>query len=185
MFQRKTEDKVVEQKQTLLADETLTDLSQKLKTKEELALAAALKYEMLNQQEKLLKARRDKEYRPIIEDIVKKKGIVDPKGNREFGDEFVTIHYNRRASVSFNSVAAEQILRKKKLYDACVHEVVTVEIDESKIMEAYQAGLISPKEFAQMFVESESFALKIDVSPDTIPEYDTLVKLRKEAEGKK
>lgn len=184
MFQKKPQEKAKEQKKTMVAEETMVNLGSQLKTTEELALEVAVKYEMLNQQEKLLKARRDREYRPIIEDLVKRKGIEDAKGSKHFGSDSVTINYNRRATVTFNSVAAEMILKKKKLYESCTVEVTTISIDEQKIIEAYQAGIISPKEFAQMFVESESFALKVDITPESIPEYDTLVKLRKEAEGK-
>lgn len=153
-----------------------------LKTKQELALDAALTYDLLNQQEKLFKARREKILRPIIEEALKLYGSTDQRGHRHLNDEDVSVTLERRATPVFNTVVAEKILTKKKLLESCQRVRTVVEIDEGKVYEAYEAGLLTAKDIDQMFSEKESFALIVSSNMDTRPALATIVDLRKRIE---
>jgi hypothetical protein len=77
-------------------------------------------------------------------------------------------------------VAAEEILKKKNLWSSCstTHTVVTEEIDEEKVIAAYSAGLISPKEYATMFTEKESFSLLIKPNEEVYTLYAMIKEAR-------
>jgi len=141
------------------------------KTRQQVILEAAVEYSKLNQQEKLLKARRDKELRPIIEEAADTLGIEDQNGHMHLviseDDVDVEIIRTKKISRILNSVMAEEILKKKGLYDSCVIQVVSYDIDEEKIIEAYEAGRLTAAELDDMFSENISWATSVKTNhPD-------------------
>lgn len=164
--------------------QTLTSTKTKLtlKTKQELAMDIALAYDRLNQQEKLLKARREKILRPKLEDALELYGTTDQQGHRHLDNDEVAITLQRRATPVFNTVVAEKILGKKKLLESCQRTRTVVEIDEGKVYEAYEAGLLTAKDIDQMFSEKESFAMVVSTNMDTHPELAAIVDLRERIE---
>lgn len=172
--------------QTMVADETVT-LTQLL-TKDEILSAQALKYASVNQQIKLLTARMKNILRPEIEKAVASRGTEDISGHKHLSlPNGIDVIHERRNSVSFNEAAALDLLTKKKLLGAYSYEETITRrvVDEEKIIEAYDAGLISPKEFDTLFQENTTWALKITVDEDQNPEYASLVNLRKQVEHDK
>lgn len=149
------------------------------KTKQEMVLFAATEYAKLNEQEKLLEARRKKEFKPIVDKAAETWGIEDENGSLHLVVDGAELVKQRKVSISLNPIAAEELLRKKKLYDACVVETVTYELDEGKIMDAYQAGKISAKELDDIFSEKVTWATIVTVDSEEI---DNIKKLRKKIE---
>lgn len=179
----KKETKQETKTQTKVQEETQVNPFVFLKTKQETAFATALEFGMLNAQEKLLKARKESLRMPV-EELVTGQGVETPEGHRVISDDYVEITLQRKTSPSFNSVMAEEILKKKGLMETCsVTQVIeTVTLDEDKIREAYEAGLITAQELDEMFTEKVSTALIVKVSAENVPEYKTLNDIRKKIE---
>lgn len=176
LLKPKEESKV---KEVVYAEETPTVTLPK--TKLEMLFKTAVDYEFQNQQIKLLEAKRKKR-KPLLESQVKKSGVIDEKGHQHLSDKGVEIILQNRSSVKFNSVVAEQILKKKKLLDSCIVTETVVSLDEGKILEAYNGGLLTAKDVDQMFVASNSTALLVNLDEEEFPEYKILVALRKKME---
>jgi hypothetical protein len=158
-----------------------------IKTDEELLAAQALDYEMTNQRVKLLQARMSKVLRPAVERAVSRLGTIDFRGHKHLKlPNGVEVIHERRAPIVFNTTAAETLLENKGLLEVCSHvEVVTTRVlDEEKIVEAYEAGLLSPQEYDSLFTEAVSWAMKIKVDETINPEYELLTKIRKDLEKK-
>ena len=155
-------------------------------TKQEMVLTAALEYEMLNQQEKLFKARKDKMFRPIVECAADAYGVEDPDGHvhlvMESDGNEVEIVRTRRVARTMNEVSAERILKNAGLYDSCIQQVISWEIDEEKIIEAYNAGLLSADDLDKMFSEKITWATSVKTD---VPQIKEVEKLRKEIEKQK
>ena len=155
-------------------------------TKQEMVLTAALEYEMLNQQEKLFKARKDKMFRPIVEGAADAYGVEDPDGHvhlvMESDGNEVEIVRTRRVARTMNEVSAERILKNAGLYDSCIQQVISWEIDEEKIIEAYNAGLLSADDLDKMFSEKITWATSVKTD---VPKIKEVEKLRKEIEKQK
>jgi hypothetical protein len=151
-------------------------------TKQEMILTAAITYEIMNQQEKLLKAKRDKEVRPIVEGAADAYGVEDQNGHLHLVMDDTEIVRTKKISRTLNTIAAEQLLKEKGLYDSCIMQVVSWEIDEEKIIEAYNAGKITASELDDIFSENISWATKVNTS---VEEVKTIEKLRKEIEKAK
>lgn len=178
--QMQTETKTKTKRATAVQDKVQVALE--LKTRVEQALEVAVRYGMVGEQIKLLETKRKKD-RPIIEALVRKEGVIDPVGHKHIESEEVEVTLQRRVSTKFNAMVAEQILRKKNLYDQCTVEVTTITLDEDKIQEAYEGGLLTPKDIQEMFVDSISEALIVKVNPASYPEFDTMQRMRKEMES--
>jgi hypothetical protein len=151
-------------------------------TRQEMILTAAITYEIMNQQEKLLKAKRDKEVRPIVEGAADAYGVEDQNGHLHLVMEGAEIVRTRKVSRTLNTVAAEQLLKEKNLYDSCVMQVISWEIDEEKVIEAYNAGKITASELDDIFSENISWATKVNTDAE---EVKTVEKMRKEIEKSK
>ncbi len=151
-------------------------------TKQEMILTAAITYEIMNQQEKLLKAKRDKEVRPIVEGAADAYGVEDQNGHLHLVMDDAEIVRTKKISRTLNTIAAEQLLKEKGLYDSCIMQVISWEIDEEKIIEAYNAGKITASELDDIFSENISWATKVNTS---VEEVKTIEKLRKEIEKAK
>jgi hypothetical protein len=144
--------------------------------KKDIIFGAAYDYDLLNQQEKLLKERREKQCRPVVETAADTWGIPDAEGHLHLNftgkldDEDVDVEIVRQKKVSriLNSVAAEQMLKDKGLYEACVTPIVSYEIDEEKIIEAYEAGKISARELDSIFTEKVNYATIVHVDAEEI-----------------
>lgn len=147
-------------------------------------LAAAIEYEKLNQTEKLLKVRRDKVFRPIIESATDLYGVEDDNGHyhliMEDKDQNAEVIRMKKISRTLNSVAAEELLKEKGLYDSCVMQVITWELDEEKIIEAYQAGLISAGELDKIFSEKITWATTVKTDSEEI---EKIADIRKKIES--
>ncbi|GEM_PF-4160778 len=156
-------------------------------TRQELILTAAIEYETMNQQEKLIKARRDKVLRPVIEGAAEAYGVEDQNGHihlvmEDSNDRSAEIIRTRKVSRTLNTVAAEQLLKEKGLYDSCVMQVISWEIDEEKVIEAYNAGKISASELDDIFSENISWATSVKTDDEQVK---TVEKMRKEVEKAK
>ena len=155
-------------------------------TKQEMVLTAALEYEMLNQQEKLFKARKDKMFRPIVEGAADAYGVEDPDGHvhlvMESDGNEVEVVRTRRVARTMNEVSAERILKNAGLYDSCIQQVISWEIDEEKIIEAYNAGLLSADDLDKMFSEKITWATSVKTD---VPQVKEVEKLRKDIEKQK
>jgi hypothetical protein len=154
--------------------------------RQKIILTAALEYETMNQQEKLIEAQRNKMVRPIVEGAADAYGIEDSDGHMHLVMEedgvSAEIVRTRKISRTLNSVAAEELLKRKDLYDSCVMQVVSWEIDEEKIIEAYNAGLIAAEELDSIFSEKISWATSIKTDS---PQIEAIKKIRKEVEKAK
>lgn len=155
-------------------------------TKQEMVLTAAITYEIMNQQEKLLKAKRDKEIRPIVEGAADAYGVEDPDGHLHLVMESdgveVEVVRTRRVARTMNEVSAERILKNAGLYESCIQQVISWEIDEDKIIEAYNAGLLSADDLDKMFSEKITWATKVNTDIDEVKDIE---KIRKEIEKQK
>jgi hypothetical protein len=164
----------------LIMSVELTKEFQKLpKTKRDVIEQAAIEYEMLNQQEKLLGVRRNKVFRPIIESACDLYGIEDANEHLHLVMDEAEVIRTKKVSRTLNSVAAEELLKEKGLYDSCVMQVISWEIDEEKIIEAYQAGMITAGELDDIFSEKVTWATSVKSNIESIQQ---LVDLRKEIE---
>ena len=152
------------------------------KTRQEMITSAAIAYEAINQQEKLLNARRTKEVRPIVEGAVEAYGIEDSEGHMHLVMDDVEVIHTKKVSRTLNSIAAEELLKEKGLYDSCVMQVISWEIDEEAVIEAYNAGKISAAELDDIFNEKISWALSVKTDVEEVAE---IRKLRKEIEKSK
>jgi hypothetical protein len=148
-------------------------------TRLDLTLTAALGYAILNEQEKLLKARRDKVFRPIIESATDLYGIEDTNGHRHLVMDGAEVVRTKKVTATLNSAAAEVLLKELGIYDTCVQVVMSYEIDEEKLVEAYEAGLISAVEFDGLFTEKVSWATSVNSDNEEIQE---IKRVRKEIE---
>jgi len=151
-------------------------------TKQEMILTAAITYEIMNQQEKLLKAKRDKEVRPIVEGAADAYGVEDQNGHIHLVMDTTEVIRTKKISRTLNSVSAEELLKEKGLYDSCVMQVISWEIDEEKVIEAYNAGKITASELDDIFSEKISWATSVKTD---VEEVKTIEKLRKEIEKSK
>jgi hypothetical protein len=151
-------------------------------TRQEMILTAAVEYETMNQQEKLIKARRDKVLRPIIEGATDAYGIEDANGHLHLVMDDTEVIRTKKTSRTLNTVAAEELLKEKGLYDSCVMQVVSWEIDEEKVIEAYNAGKISAGELDDIFSEKITWATSVKTEDHQVKEIE---KLRKEIEKQK
>lgn len=155
-------------------------------TKQAMVLTAAIEYERMNQQEKLIKARRDKQLRPIVEGAADAYGTEDANGHVHLvmesdGVEAEVIR-TKKVTRTMNELAAERILKNAGLYESCIQQVISWEIDEDKIIEAYNAGLLSAEDLDNMFSEKISWATNIKTDEPQVKEVE---KLRKEIEKQK
>lgn len=151
--------------------------------KKGMLVSLAVEYEMLNQRVKILQARMKKQLRPAIEQELSQRGIEDISGHKHiYYDEAELIH-ERHAKLVFNETAAEAILTKKGLLEAVSHEEIKRVMDEEKIIEAYEAGLLTPKEFDKMFSESVEWHFKVKIDPTKNQEYNDLLGFRKQIES--
>lgn len=151
--------------------------------RQEIILAAAIEYEMLNRQGKILEARKDRHYRPIVEGAADAYGIEDQNEHvhliMEKEGVSVEVIRTKKTSCTINSVAAEEILKDAGLYDSCVTQVISWEIDEEKVIDAYNAGLLSASDVDKMFNKKISWATSVK---SNLPELESLNKIRKEIE---
>lgn len=177
------EEEAVLEAKVLVKERTKTFLKLP-QTTQEMVLATAIDYEALNQQEKLLKARRDKVLRPVIESAADDYGIEDQNGHihlvMDINDREAEVVRTKKISRILNSVAAEDILKKANLYETCITQVVSWEIDEEKVIEAYNAGLLSAADLDDMFTEKVTWATKVITSE---PQVADMVRMRKELES--
>jgi len=152
------------------------------KTKQEVITDSALKYEVINQQEKLLESQR-KTLRPILEDAVKSFGIEDQNGSfkliLEKDGHQIEVCNIKRVYRSLNNFAAESLLKRKGLYDSCVVQVISEEIDEERLIEAYEAGQLTAEDLDEIFTEKESWALQVKTDH---PDVESIRKIRKNVE---
>lgn len=150
------------------------------KARKKIIVQAGYEYCKLNEQEKLLKARRDKMFRPIVETAAEAYGVEDQDGHIHLQTgEGVEIIRQKKVSATLNTVAAENLLKEKGLYDACVQVVMTYEIDEDKVIEAYNAGKITAQELDSIFTERISYATIVKVESEEI---DRIAEARKSIE---
>jgi hypothetical protein len=154
------------------------------KTQQEAILTAAVEYERMNQQEKLVAAHRNKMLRPIVEGAANAHGIEDQNGSlhlvmKDSDGNTTEIIRQKKVKRELNNFAAERLLKKKKLYDACMMQVVTWELDEEKIIEAYESGKISAMELDSIMNEKITWATKVETD---VPDVQKLAKERKEIE---
>lgn len=157
-----------------------------LQTKEEILAAQALDYAMTNQRVKLLQARMKNVLRPEVESELAKHGVEDISGHKHLVlPNGVEVIHERRAPIVFNQSIAATILAKKGILDYCSTVVTQTIVEEEKVLSAYEEGLISPQEFAIMFSETVSWALKVNVDGEKNPEYTLLEKMRKQEEANK
>jgi hypothetical protein len=149
----------------------LTKIFSKLSAVQQDAITiAALQYELLNQQEKLLKTRRDKVFRPVIESAADSYGVEDASGHRHLNTtEGVEIIRTKKVSRILNTVAAEKLIEKKGIPGAIV-EVVSYEIDEEALINAYNCGIISAAELDSIFDERISWATSVNTDDEQIQE---------------
>ena len=182
IYEAKASREAKPKKQVAVAERTAVTFD--LKTKEEQLAEQAIDYEMTNQRIKLLQARMKVHLRPMIEDELAKRGVEDVSGHKHLNLPGVELLHERHASITFNETAAEAILAKKGLLESVSHEEVITRriLDEEKIVEAYEAGLLTPKEFDKMFSEDVKWHFKVRVDGETVPEYNGLVNLRKRIE---
>jgi hypothetical protein len=153
------------------------------KTKREAILTAAIVYETMNQQEKLIKARRDAEIRPIVEGAADAYGIEDENESLHLVlDKDTEIVRIKKTSMTMNEMATEKILKDSGIYDSCVIQVVSWEIDEEKIIEAYNAGLLSATDLEKMYSKNVTYSTKVNTD---VEEVKTIEKMRKEIEKSK
>lgn len=98
---------------------------------------------------------------------VEEDGYVDDKGNYwldldepvEFdGKTYRRIKREARVSERLDEEVAEQILRKKGLYDECTVQIVV--LDEEAISKAYFQKRLSPADMDKMFPKSTTWAFK-------------------------
>jgi hypothetical protein len=144
--------------------------------KKDIIFGAAYDYDLLNQQEKLLEERRNKQCRGVVEVAADTWGIADADGHihlnfsGKMGEEVVEIEITRQKKISrtLNTIAAEELLREKGIYDSCIEEVVTYEFDEEKIIEAYEAGKITARELDNIFTEKVSYATIVKTDAEEI-----------------
>ena len=143
----------------------------------------ALDYEMTNQRVKLLQARMKNVIRPAIEQELKTKGEEDISGHKHLVlPHGVELIHERRSTPTFNTLAAEVMLANKGILEECSSVVTTRVLDEEKIVQAYEAGLISPQEYETLWTKAESWALKVKIDEALNPEYELLTKIRKSEE---
>jgi hypothetical protein len=161
----------------------LTKVSKKLVPKYlETVVAAAIEYELLNQQEKLLKTRRDKVFRPIIEPATDAYGTEDANGHLHFIPEKGTeIVRTKKVSRVLNTVAAEKLIEEKGIQGAMV-EVVSYEVDEEKLIDAYNCGIISAAELDSIFDERISYATSVKTDDPQVKEIESARKSLEKAE---
>jgi hypothetical protein len=157
------------------------------RSKQEIILTAAIDYETMNQQEKLIKAQRDKMVRPIVETAADSWGIEDNNGHLHLVMEqedghTVEVVRTKKISRTMNQVAAEDILRTSNIWDSCVMQVISWEIDEEKVIAAYEAGLLSATDLDNMFTEKVTWATSVKTD---VPQIKRIEETRKELEKAK
>jgi hypothetical protein len=179
-FLPKKQEEVEEMKEVAIMERETTETVTLPLTKTQLLVVTAVRYETINQKEKLLAAYRNTHLRPIIENAIDLHGIEDANGSKIWNEECVTMIRQRSAKIAFNEVVAEDILKKKGLWESCSTKQIieTEEIDQEKVIAAYEGGLISPKDYAKMFSEKESYSLIIKPEEDSYPDYAKLKETR-------
>jgi len=94
-------------------------------------------------------------------------GEVDDKGHRNFllpepighGDKTYTgFQQQRRVSQSFDTEAAEELLKRRDLWERAT--VVVREIDQNEVYVLNQEGLLTDDELDSLFAERETFAFR-------------------------
>jgi hypothetical protein len=155
-------------------------------TKREIILKQALQHEIVNEQQKLLDARKKKQLRPLIENTVSEFGIEDQDGHKHLvnEDETIEVVYQRRGGrLSLNTEKAVEILTEKGLLDLVMVEVTEKVLSEEKLYELAESGQLSRKEIDALFIEGDpTYALLINLTPGAFPDYDELQALRKKIE---
>lgn len=172
---RKPQKKPVTQKQVAVAEQTATLEDVRVAVESD-----AIDYEMTNERIKILESYK-KSLRPEVEKAVAQFGIPDANGHKHLELDGVELIHEKRTSAGFNSVVAEEILRKKNLLETIGQKVLIErwELDEEKLYNAYEAGMITPEELDQMFNETVSWALKVKIDERKIPDYAELKRIRK------
>ena len=89
----------------------------------------------------------------------------DDRGHRilDLTDETVgevRLTKQRRVSKTLDMSIAEDILKKKKIYDQCIKMVPM--IDEAAIMSAFYEGHLTEEDIDTMFAAKESYAFLVD-----------------------
>lgn len=140
---------------------------------------AAVEYERLNQQSKLLSVRKDKIFRPVVEAAVDSWGGEDEEGHLHLVTGDAEVIRQKKVSRSMNTVACEELLKEKGIYDSCVQVVMTYEIDEDKVIQAYEAGKITAGELDSLFTERIIYATIVKTDDKITQE---TIFLRKEIE---
>lgn len=94
-------------------------------------------------------------------------GEKDDKGHLNYllpepveyaGKSYPGFQQQRRVSQGFDTEAAEELLRRRGLYERAI--VIREEIDQDKVYVLNQEGLLSDDELDSLFTESETFAFK-------------------------
>lgn len=98
---------------------------------------------------------------------VAEHGEVDDKGHRnfvlpeplEYGEKSYTgFQQQRRVTQSFNDEAAEELLKRRDLWERAV--VMVPQIDQNEVFVLNQEGLLTDDELDSLFVERETFAFR-------------------------
>jgi len=89
----------------------------------------------------------------------------DDRGHRvlDLEDETigdVRLTKQRRVSKTLDMSIAENVLKKKKIYDQCIKMIPT--LDEAAIMAAFYEGHLTEDDIDSMFPAKESFAFLVD-----------------------
>jgi hypothetical protein len=89
----------------------------------------------------------------------------DDRGHRvlDLEDETigdVRLTKQRRVSKTLDMSIAEDVLKKKKIYDQCIKMIPT--LDEAAIMAAFYEGHLTEDDIDSMFPAKESFAFLVD-----------------------
>jgi hypothetical protein len=175
------ETQVAPQTKTKVATATKTKVSLDLKTKDETVVAQAIDYNLLNQQEKMLAAKRAL-IRRDFEPVVKSRGVEDSDGHIHFKRDEVEVVLQKRVKASLNQLLLEELLEKKGLLEKVATKKIVWDIDEERVKEAVAAGLIKPREIEDIFTETISYAMVVSVEEGVSPETDSTIRLRKDLE---
>lgn len=125
-----------------------------------------LQFLVLKDEVKITTDRLDSLKKELTEHV-KAHGETDDKGHRNFllpaplvhGDKTYTgFQQQRRVSQSFDTEAAEYLLKRRGLWERAV--VMVPEIDQNEVYVLNQEGLLTDDELDSMFAERESFAFR-------------------------
>ena len=169
-------------------EEECTELTKRVPEQEaHTDFQVAIEYDRLNQIEKLMGARK-KLLKRIVDSAAELYGEIDDNGSFILTlEEEVEIGIPVRAEIkrlkkttrTLNEVAAEELLKEKGLWESCIQVVTTYEIDEDKVIQAYNAGKITAGELENLFYEKVTYATTVETNDPSILE---IKQLRKKTE---